>query len=260
MKNKFVQGDIVENVRAAKSRDGTSVFFASEYATADLWNSIREARNFSSPACEQIEKVFVCVCFMFLILFLQAGYLSKQGLTVRNWKERWFVLRGPTLSYYKSPKNSTPNGTISLESIYTVSLMRDRKIDPSQPHNNSLVLRTELRDFVVCAPNVIELEEWNEAIHIASQQLHQQDLLLLPEIGKLYLVIVEAENLYCQIGGEAQMRPSCVASLSRQKYTTPTEMGCDPKFLHQVLEFNVHSLQNSLQITVWDEQPNLAPR
>ena len=51
------EGDIVENVRAAKVRDGSSVFFASEYATAELWNNIREARNFSSPMCEQIEKV-----------------------------------------------------------------------------------------------------------------------------------------------------------------------------------------------------------
>jgi hypothetical protein len=140
--------------------------------------------------------------------------------------------------------------------------MRDKKIDPSQPHSNSLVLRTELRDFVVCSANVIELDEWSEAIHVASQQLHQQDLLLMPEIGKLYLVIVEAENLFChQVGGEGQMRPCCVASLSRQKYTTPTETGCNPKFLHQVLEFNVHSVTNNLlQITVWDEQPNLAPR
>ncbi len=240
------EDDIVENVRAAKSRDGTSVFFASEYATSELWNRIREVRNFSSPLCEQIEK---------------AGYLCKQGLTVRNWKERWFVLRGATLSYFKSPKNTTPNGVIQLESIYTVTLMRDKRADASQPYANSLVLRTELRDFVVCAANVIDLEEWAEAIHVAGAQLHQHDLMLMPEIGKLFVVILGAENLYCNaVGSEAFMRPSCVASLARQKYTTTAASGASPSFSHEVFEFNLHSMQTALQVTVWDEQPNLAPR
>jgi hypothetical protein len=222
------------------------VFFAHDYGTSELWTRIREIRNFSSPLCEQIEK---------------AGYLCKQGLTVRNWKERWFVLRGGALSYFKSPKNTTPNGAIQLESIYTVALMRDRRVESSQPHAHSLVLRTELRDYVVCSANVIELEEWAEAIHVAGAQLHQQDLLLMPEVGKLFLVILGAENLYCNaIGGDGQMRPSCVASLARQKYTTPAASGASPRFEQQLMEFNLHTLTTVLQITVWDEQPNLAPR
>jgi hypothetical protein len=72
------ESDIVENVRAAKVRDGTSVFFASEYALADLWNSIREARNFSSPMCEQIEKVCVVKKNWFACL-KNTGWIFEQA-------------------------------------------------------------------------------------------------------------------------------------------------------------------------------------
>lgn len=237
------EDDIVPNVRSAKSRDGSIVFWASEYDQAEVWTKIRDARNYSSPVGEQIEK---------------AGYLWKQGLTVRNWKERWFILRGASLSYFKSPKNAAPNGVIALESIYTVSLMRDKKIDPTQPYAHSLVLRTEMRDFVVCAQNLIELEEWAEAIKLAMAHAHHHDLMQSPEIGKLFVVIIGAQNLMVAPTG----RPYCVVSLARQKYNTQMDdkNGPNPQFVHQVMEFNLHSLLSSMQITVWDDVPNFAPR
>jgi hypothetical protein len=240
------EDDIIPNIQSAKSQDGSAVFFSNEYATTELLARIREVRSFSSPLCEQIEK---------------AGWLSKQGLTVRNWKDRWFVLKGDSISYFKSPKNTTPSGVILLQSIYTVSLIRDKKIEASQPYQNSLVLRTEERDYVVCAANVLELEEWAEAIHVASAQQHQHDLLLAPEIGKLFVVILGAENLMPHgVGGEKEMKPYCVANLSKQKYQTRTEAGNNPRFPHQVLEFNIHSVSSVLQITCWDENKSLAPR
>lgn len=38
------------------------------------------------------------------------GYLSKQGRIVKSWKQRWFSLRGDTLSYYKAPGDREPQG------------------------------------------------------------------------------------------------------------------------------------------------------
>ena len=242
------EDDIIQNVQNAKIRNGTTAFFYSEKTKTEVMAKIKEARSFSSPVSEQIEK---------------AGYLCKQGLTVRNWKDRWFILRGSSLSYFKSPKNATPNGIITLESIYTVSLMKNKKVDPSQPYPHSLVLRTEQRDFVVCSANVVELEDWAEAINIAGQQVHQKDLMSLPAFGKLFVVVLGAQNLITSyVGSQSSLRAYCVAILARQKYTTAVDEtnGPNPRWPHQVLEFNLQALTGSLQITVWDDVPGYAPR
>ena len=34
------------------------------------------------------------------------GYLTKCGGTIKTWKKRWFVLKGDTLFYFKTPKVS----------------------------------------------------------------------------------------------------------------------------------------------------------
>lgn len=73
-------------------------------------------------------------------------------------------MRGGTLSYYKSPKNVTPSGVIPLDSIWTVKLMRDKRVEPSQPYRHTLILGTQDRDFVLCGNDDIELEEWCEAL------------------------------------------------------------------------------------------------
>lgn len=41
---------------------------------------------------------------------VKAGFLVKQGHKVRNWKRRWFVLRGHCLVYYRKPTDVEPAG------------------------------------------------------------------------------------------------------------------------------------------------------
>lgn len=40
------------------------------------------------------------------------GYLTKQGIVVKNWKKRWFVMEGTLLAYFKKPKDVFPAGYI----------------------------------------------------------------------------------------------------------------------------------------------------
>jgi len=50
----------------------------------------------------------------------RGGYLTKRGHQVKNWKRRWFVLKDPTLCYFKSPRDTTPAGVIILDDILTI--------------------------------------------------------------------------------------------------------------------------------------------
>jgi hypothetical protein len=44
----------------------------------------------------------------------KAGYLTKQGAIVKNWKRRWFVLRDTSLNYYRSKEDPESAGVIEL--------------------------------------------------------------------------------------------------------------------------------------------------
>merc|ERR1711879_833055 len=42
------------------------------------------------------------------------GWLTKQGGKIKTWKKRWFVLKGDTLYYFKTQKDSEQTGEIKL--------------------------------------------------------------------------------------------------------------------------------------------------
>ena len=44
-----------------------------------------------------------------------SGWMTKKGRKVRNWKRRWFVLKGHYLSYFAKETEKTPLGEINLE-------------------------------------------------------------------------------------------------------------------------------------------------
>ncbi|KAM8794661.1 rho GTPase-activating protein 25 [Eudromia elegans] len=46
---------------------------------------------------------------------LRAGWLRKQRSIVRNWQQRFFVLRGQRLLYYKDEDEAKPQGCVSLQ-------------------------------------------------------------------------------------------------------------------------------------------------
>lgn len=50
----------------------------------------------------------------------KSGWLTKKGHQFKNWKRRWFVLKDSALSYYKSPKQTTPAGVIPVSDILRV--------------------------------------------------------------------------------------------------------------------------------------------
>ncbi|XP_070926056.1 rho GTPase-activating protein 22 isoform X24 [Macaca nemestrina] len=43
---------------------------------------------------------------------LKAGWLKKQRSIMKNWQQRWFVLRGDQLFYYKDKDEIKPQGSL----------------------------------------------------------------------------------------------------------------------------------------------------
>ncbi|CAO2637956.1 Rho GTPase-activating protein 22 [Lemmus lemmus] len=62
---------------------------------------------------------------------LKAGWLKKQRSIMKNWQQRWFVLRGDQLFYYKDKDESKPQGFISLKGTQVTELLPDPE-DPGK--------------------------------------------------------------------------------------------------------------------------------
>ncbi|XP_068404142.1 rho GTPase-activating protein 22 isoform X4 [Eschrichtius robustus] len=54
---------------------------------------------------------------------LKAGWLKKQRSIMKNWQQRWFVLCGDQLFYYKDKDESKPQGFISLQGTQVTELL-----------------------------------------------------------------------------------------------------------------------------------------
>eukprot|EP01107_Rhizomastix_libera_P003109 TRINITY_DN1537_c0_g1_i2.p1 TRINITY_DN1537_c0_g1~~TRINITY_DN1537_c0_g1_i2.p1 ORF type:complete len:725 (-),score=226.17 TRINITY_DN1537_c0_g1_i2:67-2241(-) len=102
----------------------------------------------------------------------KCGWLTKQGHTIKNWKRRWFVLRDGVLSYYKSQKNATMCGSISLEEIFMIRRDIPASALPSStgetPQGYFFELSAYKNDsplfYYICAQSEVEAEDWTEAI------------------------------------------------------------------------------------------------
>lgn len=89
-------------------------------------------------------------------IVIKQGYLVKQGAVVRNWKRRYFVLTGVSLTYYASDESDGPCGTIALADVTGVRV-------GSLP-NHMFDVRTEQRDFRMMAESDVGRMEWLKAI------------------------------------------------------------------------------------------------
>eukprot|EP00727_Mastigamoeba_balamuthi_P008354 m51a1_g4140 putative ankyrin repeat-containing protein (800) ;mRNA; f:215536-218378 len=45
------------------------------------------------------------------------GWLTKQGGRIKTWRRRWFVLKGNSLSYFRTPQDHEPLGVIILRNL-----------------------------------------------------------------------------------------------------------------------------------------------
>uniref|UniRef100_A0A3Q4BIP7 Uncharacterized protein n=1 Tax=Mola mola TaxID=94237 RepID=A0A3Q4BIP7_MOLML len=98
---------------------------------------------------------------------LKAGWLKKQqrGL-VKNWQQRYVVLRGSTLTYHKDDKETTVQGVIPLR-FSKVNELPLNSDDPGK-YLFEIVPRTtidrERCPYVFMANSITDMEEWVRAL------------------------------------------------------------------------------------------------
>ncbi|XP_036382567.1 rho GTPase-activating protein 25 isoform X2 [Megalops cyprinoides] len=97
---------------------------------------------------------------------LKTGWLKKQRSIVKNWQQRYFVLRGHTLYYYKDDKDNALQGHISLTSSQVNELPANAD-DPGKflfeitPGSGG---DRERDSYVLMANSQNEMEEWVRTI------------------------------------------------------------------------------------------------
>ncbi|XP_023504048.2 rho GTPase-activating protein 22 isoform X3 [Equus caballus] len=102
---------------------------------------------------------------------LKAGWLKKQRSIMKNWQQRWFVLRGDQLLYYKDKDETKPQGFISLQGTQVTELLPGPE-DPGKHRFEISPGGTGEREKVPASPEALllmassqrDMEDWVQAI------------------------------------------------------------------------------------------------
>ena len=89
---------------------------------------------------------------------LKQGICSKLGGQWKNWKQRWFVLKGSTLYYYAKPDCKVLKGLIQLNSVNEVAIYPECK----KPHAFRLTMSN--RQYEISCSSDEEANSWVSTI------------------------------------------------------------------------------------------------
>jgi hypothetical protein len=93
------------------------------------------------------------------------GFLKKQGHVVKNWKNRWFILKNTNLFYFKKKGDPKPLGEIPLEGS-NVRRVNDKELKRS--YCFELFSPSIQKAFYIQASTDNELESWMKALQSGS--------------------------------------------------------------------------------------------
>ncbi|XP_062995441.1 rho GTPase-activating protein 25 [Elgaria multicarinata webbii] len=100
---------------------------------------------------------------------LKAGWLKKQRSLVKNWQQRYFVLKGQHLYYYKDEEDLKPQGLVRLHgsAVREVAATSDevgRFVFEIIPGNSGDQNRTGQDAYVLMANSQADMEEWVKSL------------------------------------------------------------------------------------------------
>jgi hypothetical protein len=107
------------------------------------------------------------------------GWLEKKGDKSIMWKERFFVLRGRTLYYYKAREDHSPIGSIDLNQGFQLKSPLDQQfpshhLSVSPIHSLSFHLETSQKTYRLRAPDVRETSHWLRILKSIRNELRQE--------------------------------------------------------------------------------------
>ncbi|NXU48404.1 RHG22 protein, partial [Turnix velox] len=102
---------------------------------------------------------------------LKCGWLKKQRSIMKNWQQRWFVLRGDQLFYYKDEEETKPQGLILLQG----NQVNELPPNPDEPGKHLFEIApggvgdqekmpANHETFLLMANSQNEMEDWVKAI------------------------------------------------------------------------------------------------
>ncbi|KAL0205407.1 hypothetical protein P9112_000714 [Eukaryota sp. TZLM1-RC] len=100
------------------------------------------------------------------------GHLKKRGKIFKTWRQRWFVLRNSTLSYFKDINDDKPKKVITLShdsSVNHISVDLYNSLKLTRPHNHYFVFSAspDTRLFVLEAESETDRNIWIKKIRQA---------------------------------------------------------------------------------------------
>ncbi|KAM8924440.1 rho GTPase-activating protein 22 [Pelodytes ibericus] len=97
---------------------------------------------------------------------LKSGWLKKRRSIMKNWQQRWFVLRGQELCYYKDEDETKPQGSLSLPGNQVLEVTPQ----PEEPNRHLFEIipgdkvAVNHEAFLLMANSQNEMEDWVRAI------------------------------------------------------------------------------------------------
>ncbi|XP_071955935.1 unconventional myosin-X-like isoform X3 [Antedon mediterranea] len=129
---------------------------------------------------------------------LKSGWLMKKGggtstLSRRNWRKRFFVLKGIELAYYESDSDGAPcKGIINIKQTKDI-------LDSSFGRESSLDIITDKRTYHIVADNADDLSEWfsilmrvKNANEYELKQMQDEDANPKNAIGTLDVAVIDS--------------------------------------------------------------------
>ncbi|KAK5579463.1 hypothetical protein RB653_009146 [Dictyostelium firmibasis] len=114
---------------------------------------------------------------------VHSGYLFKKGHNFKSWRRRWFVLKDNILSYYKSPKDTTPAGIIPINEIINIEI--ECEISQAEGYDYCFQISTSKANYLISAENERDLEDWTEILRSAKR--------MVQSTGRLFIEILEVK-------------------------------------------------------------------